>query len=103
MIFQQTQQARFAEFLARGAACFRDAVGKQKHAITRGQLRRAHLIITAGEDAQHGAARPQSLVRAVGAHHERRIVAGVDVSQTARGALQLRVEKGDEASLSVFR
>src|SRR6266705_4637920 len=91
------QQAGFAELLARRAARFRNAVRKQNHAIARGQLRRTHLIIPAGEDAQHGSALPQSLVRAVGAHHEWRVVPGVDVSQSAGGAVQSCVEKRDEA------
>jgi len=96
MIFQQTQQARFAEFLAAGLhASVTPSVNRSTRSPGTTAPSPSHNH--AGEDAQHGAALPQSLVRAVGAHHERRIVAGVDVSQTARGALQLRVEKGDEA------
>jgi len=97
VIFEQAQQAGFAEFLACGTACFRDAVGKQNHAVAWRQLRRTQIIIPAVEDAQHRAALPQPFVRAVGAHDEGRVVTGIDVNQPARGAVQMRIEKGDEA------
>src|SRR2546430_4750043 len=53
-------------------------------------------MIPSGEDAKHGSALPQARVRAVRAQRELRIVAGVHIIQAARGAVQLRVEKGDE-------
>ena len=49
------------------------------------------------ENAKDSAAFLQPLVRAVRAHHKWRIVPGVSVTQASGGAVQLSVEKCDEA------
>src|SRR5271163_1788405 len=97
IFFEQLEQARFAELLAFRNMRFRDAIGKKQHAVAGPEVVCAGGKLLNGKYAENAAAIQQAIVRAVAMKHDRRIVAGVGITQPASRAVQLSVEKRDEA------
>ena len=71
-------------------------VAVQRDQVARGQLALARLVRRPLEHADGHPRRPKGLDRAVGADHERRIVAGVHVGDLPRVRLEVAHEEGGE-------
>src|SRR6202167_4664951 len=97
VLLQQLEQASFTELFAIRKVRFRYTIGEKQYAVARCQVIGPSGILLYGKNAENAAAFQQPIVRAVAMRDDRRIVAGVGVTQAAGRAVQLRVKKGDKA------
>ena len=90
-------QPPVAELLVVGVARLDDAVGVEGQEVAGAQPGAALEVLRRLEHPDGDPAAPQLLDGAVGAHQERRLVAGVDVDQLAGRHVEHGVEEGDVA------
>src|ERR1700722_17413443 len=97
IFFEQLEQARFTKLLTIRNVRFGNAIRKEQHAVAGCQVVGAARKLLNRKHTENAAAFEKAIVRAVAMPPDWRIVSGIGVAQPARRAVQLRVEKSDEA------
>src|SRR5450755_1726912 len=94
---EQAHQALVSKFLIVDVSGLGDAVGVKNQAVSDSQLGSAEGESLGWENAENPPAFGEAVVRTVLVQDDGRIVSGIDVLQSARRAVEVGVEKGNEA------
>src|SRR5262249_47399731 len=97
ILFEHEQEPAIAKFLALMAACFGHTIGKEHNAVAWHELNRADCEDLTGTNTEDNSAIAQAMVRSISMEYDRRVVAGIHVSQIPRGPVELSVEKCHKA------
>src|ERR1700719_3249164 len=96
MAAQGVEEARLAEFVARGAEGLGDAVGVEGEDVSGGDLALADFAIPLFEDAEDGGGGSEACHAAVVAEKKCWEMAAVGVAEQAGGGIRFGGEKGGE-------